>query len=171
MTTKETKANIDEETNVDMAVENSDKTPTNHGHTGKNILTSSKRVTPEEQREHVSKQINQPGRITHLENKVVQNTQSINQINGNITKMMFIIVVLSVAMVAFKVGSAVQIGVSYQSIIEILIGLLLSYFGVKSTYEYTKEHPENGNATQQLYEAGKQIVESVTMSGTSKKGG
>lgn len=142
-----------------------DERPSKQGHSGKNILSGVKPATSEEQREHVSKSkstpkenFDEPGRVTKIENELRLQQSVIRELNTNITKMMFIIVVLSICLAAFKAGSLIYDNVNIQNIVELLIAVLLSYFGVNSTYKYTKEHPEAGNPHGQLAEATKEVA-------------
>jgi len=138
--------------------------PSRQGHSGKNILTGTTPLTPEEQKEHVSKskstpkEVGAPGRVTQIENELKRQRGALSELNTNITKMMFLIVVLSICLAAYKVGSLVHVGVNVENVIELLIAVLLSYFGVNSTYKYTKQHPEEGGAREQLKEATKEVA-------------
>ena len=98
-------------------------------------------IVPKEEEKH-------PGRLTSAENKLKEHTGLIKEMNSNITKMMFIIIVLSVCLSAYKVGVLVRMGVNIESVIELCIAMALSYFGVNSTYKYTKFHPEKKEASE-----------------------
>lgn len=76
--------------------------------------------------------------------------------------MMFIIVVISVCLASFKFGSIIHSGVDAQQLIELLFAVLLSFFGVRSTYSYTQQHPEKGNFVEQIKDASVDIMDDAT---------
>jgi len=149
---------------------------TKSGTSGKNILSGVKRASDQEQREAVTKNKNiekdSSGRITHIENQVKENAVElaqqktfIQEINTNLTKGLFGIVILSVAFSSYHGASLINggfSGFSFEKFLAFIASLLLSYFGVKSTYQYTKQHPEAGSTKEQLGRATQEFVEEMT---------
>ena len=125
------------------------KSQQNNGISGKNILSGTSPISPDEQKQYVTKSKSTkketPGRLTEAENKIKDNEKRIKRIRFSITKMMFLILVLSVILAAYKAGSLVHLGINIENIIELLLAMLLGFLGVNTTYQYTKEHPEKNN--------------------------
>jgi len=138
------------------------ESPTKQSVSGKNILSNTSQATPEQQKEVIKKQA---GRITQMEQELKGFKSNVDgrfkDINTNITKMMFIVVVISIALVGFKGAALAYQGVNTGRVIELILTVILGFFGVKSTYFYTKEHPEK-EVAEHFIDIGKEILDGVT---------
>lgn len=108
-----------------------------------------------------SKELDKPGRITKTEQDLKdlnsmfeKNRQTIitqlKDMNQDISKMMFSILVLGVLLFGVKFTTILELiktgeYYNFKEYLEFLIAIFMSYFGVKSTFKYTKGEESKEN--------------------------
>ena len=132
----------------------------------KTILSGSNKKSAEEQAVVVKEKI---GRTTNLEHNQKIIKTELKAMGDSITKMLFVIVVLSLLMLGSKISNldiGMILGGEFKqfsgSLLEVLFQLLISVFGVKATIKYVTTYDETsgeGGVKKSLKESA--IVEKI----------